>query len=199
MPRRLAQLKRSAREGHPTTFITLTVNAQRGQSPEDRAQELVEAMRVMFKRARRKFRKEKLEYLAVFEETKRGEPHLHILARAPFIPQKWLSDQMDELIQAPIVDIRRVGSAWGAARYVAKYVAKGPKSFGTLKRYWQTPGYNPVSDEERSRRREFGSGWSVEKQSIYLLSEDWRKMGYHVEWLSDTEIAVVPTGLNNTS
>lgn len=199
MPRRLGQLKRNARDGNPTTFITLTVNAQDGQSTNDRARQLVEAMRIMFKRARRKFTKEKLEYLAVFEETKRGEPHLHILARAPYIPQRWLSEQMDELIQSPIVDIRRVNSARGAARYVAKYVAKGPKSFGTLKRYWQTPGYNPAAEDKRKRNDEFGSGWCVEQSSLYILAEQWRNMGYIVEWPDDTSIQCIGRVNGDTS
>ncbi len=95
-----------------------------------------DALKILIKRARRKFTKSPIEYLAVFEETKKGEPHLHILMRAPFIPQRWLSETMDELINAPIVDIRKVGAAKNAARYVAKYVGKGPKPFAALKRYW---------------------------------------------------------------
>jgi hypothetical protein len=153
-PRRLRQLKHLAASGHPTTFLTLTVNPAHGQSVNERARELSDALKIMVKRARRKFRKAAIEYIAIFEETKRGEPHLHLLARAPFIPQRWLSATMQELIEAPIVDIRKVHSARHVAFYVAKYIAKGPKPFGSLKRYWATPGYqvdrreHAASDDE---------------------------------------------------
>ena len=56
-PFRIAALKRYAMDGNPTTFMTLTVNPQTGESPQDRAQALVDAFRIMIKRARRKFRK----------------------------------------------------------------------------------------------------------------------------------------------
>lgn len=179
---------REAREGNPSTFITLTVNPIRGESAAERAAELVDAMRTMFKRARRKFTKQKLEYLAVFEETKKGEPHLHILARAPFIPQAWLSEQMAELIQAPIVDIRRVNSARGAAQYVAKYVAKGPKSFGSLKRYWSTPGYAVGCKRKQRAKDEWGSPWRIEQEPLFLLYEKWTSMGFAPEWDGDHTI-----------
>lgn len=149
-PFRVSSLKRLAVDGNPTTFITLTVNPAHGQDRQERAQQLSDAWKIVVKRARRRWKKGEIEYLCVFEETKKGEPHLHILCRAPYIPQKWLSQQMDELISAPVVDIRRVGAAKNAARYVAKYVGKGPKAFAALKRYWKSKNYDqseqPVPD-----------------------------------------------------
>jgi hypothetical protein len=194
MPYRLSDLKRTARNGQPTTFLTLTVNPARGQSPEGRARELVEAMRTMFKRAGRKFRKQKLEYLAVFEETKKGEPHLHVLMRAPFIPQRWISEQMDELIAAPIVDIRRVTNANLAARYVAKYVAKGPKSFGSLKRYWSTPGYDLDKPTKEQRAQQKAQHWWVIDTPLWLLAEQWATFGRVVLWINDNEIIAPSDG-----
>jgi hypothetical protein len=192
-PFRIAALKRAAIKGNPTTFITLTVNPQRGQSPEERAAELSNAARIMFKRARRKFRKASIEYLAVFEATKRGEPHLHIIARAPFIPQRWLSDTMGELIAAPIVDIRKVGSQRGVARYVAKYISKGPKPFATLKRYWCTPGFAPPLKRVDDADCPWGSGWRVVKVPLIVLADIWRSHARHVEWSGENEI-IAPTG-----
>lgn len=188
MPHRLAGLKRLARDGQPTTFLTLTVNPATGQSPEGRARELVDAMRIMLKRAKRKFRKSEIEYLAVFEETKKGEPHLHMLMRAPFVPQKWISATMDELIAAPIVDIRRVTSARLAAQYVAKYVAKGPKSFGSLKRYWATPKYDLTAPEARVVDAERGTGWWVVKEPLFIIAEQWLGLRRVVEWVTQNEI-----------
>jgi hypothetical protein len=81
---------------------------------------------------------ERLHYMACAEETKAGEPHLHILLRAPFIPQQWISEQMEDLIQSPIVWIERIKSTKSAIAYVSKYVAKAPAQFGKSKRYWMS-------------------------------------------------------------
>lgn len=190
LPYRVRGLKRAAADGNPTTFITLTVNPAHGQSPEARARELSDAWRIVVKRARRKFRKCPLEYLAVFEETKKGEPHLHILARAPYIPQRWLSDQMAELIEAPVVDIRAVHSKRHVAVYVAKYVGKGPKAFGSLKRYWQTPRYVP-SKKKKSIEDEFHpNGWNVVRSPLWMLAQQYRFMGHDVVEVGVREIWV---------
>jgi hypothetical protein len=187
-PRRLNKLKRLAMNGEPTTFLTLTVNPIRGESPTERARELVDAMRILFKRARRRWPKHELEYLAVFEETKKGEPHLHILLRAPYMPQKWISDTMNELIQAPIVDIRRVWRKHLVARYVAKYVAKGPKSFGDLKRYWHTKRYDTIGLKRVNEDDYWGSGWRCEQEPLWLIAERWQKQGYDVVIVSSSEL-----------
>ena len=183
MPHRLASLKRMATDGQPTTFLTLTVNPETNQTPEGRARDLVDAMRIMMKRARRKFTKSPIEYMAVFEETKKGEPHLHMLLRAPFVPQKWISETMNELIRAPIVDIRQVKSA----RLVAQYVAKGPKSFGTLKRYWSTFGYDLQRKTREEIETEKRSHWWVVQEPLFIIAQSWQSLGRVVVWISDNE------------
>ncbi len=187
-PFRIASLKRQAVDGQPTTFITLTVNPAHGETAEGRARELSNAWKIVVKRARRKFTKGPLEYLAVFEETKKGEPHLHILARCPFIPQRWLSDAMNELIAAPIVDIRAVGHAKNAARYVAKYVGKGPKPFAKLKRYWQSKGYDLASVRVPKEDTPWGSGWRMVREPLIVLADIWRAQWRPVEWIGENEI-----------
>jgi hypothetical protein len=187
-PYRIADLKRQAMDGKPTTFITLTVNPLMGQSAQERAQQLSDAWKIVVKRARRKFAKAPLEYMAVFEETKKGEPHLHILARAPFIPQRWLSRAMDELISAPIVDIRKVGHVKNAARYVAKYVGKGPKAFAALKRYWASHGYS-LSEKPKPEKHDHPTGgWQVWKEPLIVVMDVLRCWCLKPEWISDSEI-----------
>jgi len=177
-----------ASDGQPTTFITLTVNPRHGQDRVERARELSNAWKIVVKRARRKFTKAPLEYLAVFEETKKGEPHLHILCRAPFIPQRWLSAAMDELIHAPVVDIRKVHGTREAARYVAKYVGKGPKAFAELKRYWQSKGYNLNPDAIKPKGEKPDSGWRVWKEPLVFLIDIFRAQWLEPEWITDYEI-----------
>lgn len=99
------------------------------------------------------------EYLAICEKTKAGEPHLHILFRSGFIPQKLISDWMNELEEAPIVDIRKIRNEKAAVAYVSKYIGKAPGQFGTFKRYFSTRGYEIKDDEageaDESERPEF--------------------------------------------
>jgi len=187
-PYRVAGLKRLAMAGAPTTFITLTVNPHHGQNRQDRARQLSDAWKIVVKRARRKFTKAPLEYLAVFEETTKGEPHLHILCRAPFIPQRWLSDQMNELIEAPVVDIRKVGTAKNAARYVAKYVGKGPKAFEALKRYWCSQGWNLEEPLERRNVGDPHQSWVVWQEPLCVIRDILSQWGGQAVWINDNEI-----------
>ena len=140
-PRRQAQLVASAKRGLPDTFITLTSNPARYENAIERARALANAWRIIVKRIKRKYGYASLPYLCVFEATKKGEPHLHILARSKWIDQKWLSAQMAELTGAPIVDIRRITVGKAIAAYISKYVGKEPHRFARCKRYWSTRDY----------------------------------------------------------
>lgn len=176
-PRRMAALKKQAAAGNPSTFLTLTVNPMLGGTVEERAQQLSDALKVLIKRARRKFRKSRIEYFAVFEETRKGEPHLHILLRAPYLPQRWLSAVMNELISSPIVDIRRIHGRRQVVNYIAKYVSKGPRAFGTMKRYWASQGYDPRESGPERVADEFGSRWYAVKIPLFLIEEEWKAAG----------------------
>lgn len=137
-PWRQKQLWGQAMSGNPTTFITLTVNPAIFSSPAERARELVRAWRLTRAAMKRRWKLTRIPFLAVFEKTQRGEPHLHILARLPFMAQAWLSAQMQRLIGAPVVDIRRVRNVRDVARYVSKYVSKEPQMWEGCKRYWSS-------------------------------------------------------------
>lgn len=80
----------------------------------------------------------KFDFIAFFERTEKGWPHLHILARSKWLDSKWLSAQCAELLGSPVVDVKRVQSAKGVARYVTKYVTKALVKFATLKRYYSS-------------------------------------------------------------
>lgn len=153
-PRRLRDLKKLARSGAPDMFITLTVNPEVGESPADRARLLVENWRRARRAAIKRFSLKELPFIAIFEKTKRGEPHLHILARSRFIPHEWLSRFMGDAIGAPVVDIRRVKNQKQAVAYVSKYVGKAPHSFEGTKRYWRSQDFaiSPGIQEKAARR-----------------------------------------------
>lgn len=135
-PRRRSKLIALAVAGHPNKVLTLTIDSHVGNSPVERRALLHDAWKRLVKRILRHFRWKDFQYMAFIEKTKLGEPHLHILLRCPFIPQKWLSAQMKDLVNSPVVWIEQVKGTARAIRYVTKYVGKAPAQFGTAKRYW---------------------------------------------------------------
>lgn len=137
-PMRQKQLQFKGREGKPNKFLTLTVRAGNDDDQAAQARSLVQAWRTIRRRARKEFHTGRIEFLAVFENTQFGAPHLHILCRMQFVPQAWISRQMRALLDSPICDIRRVRSRKQAAWYVSKYVSKAPTRWKGCKRYWRS-------------------------------------------------------------
>lgn len=180
-PRRKRELQALAQNGNPNTFITLTVNPARGEGADDRARMLSWALRKMVKAAKRKYKLKEFQYIAVFEATKKGEPHLHILARVKWIDQAWLSNQMRSLIGAPIVDIRRITSLSMAAAYVAKYIGKDPQRFVKCKRYWTTKGWKIVKQERTEEEGYWAPTWEFRNVDLGWVETCWQAMGWLTE------------------
>lgn len=172
---------RDAKHGFPNTFITLTANPARFDSPDARARKLVEAWRTVRRRACKKYGYKSIPFICVFERTKKGEPHLHILCRTKWLDQRWLSAQMAKEISAPIVDVRRVTNQEQAACYCAKYLGKDPSKFLGSKRYWRSidwllptldliPGDMPLLDT-----------WTRHKISLNEVEAECRRQGLWVK------------------
>lgn len=169
-PARRRQLMAQAASGAPERFITLTIDPSAAPDAEARLRLLSHAWKVIIKRLRREHPTADIEYMAVVEETQAGEPHLHILARCPYIPQRVLSNWMRELAQSPIVDIRRVKGVKQAVQYVAKYIAKAPAQFGHAKRYWQSRKYQPASDLNEGEEQPIKEPWTIIPYSLNTIA-----------------------------
>lgn len=139
---RLRELRDIAADGNPSTFITLTVHPDDYYSPDLAARALSHAWRMIRQAAARDGYADKIPFLAVFETTRRGWPHLHILARTPYLPQRWLSQRAHAYGVGRVCDIRRVWNRRHASRYIAKYVSKAPHRFSGVKRYWRSQDYS---------------------------------------------------------
>lgn len=159
-PRLRRRLRRLAANGLPERLLTLTCRPSAYPNPTAAAQ----AIHAAWARIRRAIREQRphphLEYLAVWERTKRGWPHLHILFRGPYVPQAWLSDMMEELADSPIVDIRRISSPTEAAAYVSKYLCKDPSPFGFKHRYLRSRHW-PLENLEHWRTKKAEPGTVV--------------------------------------
>lgn len=149
-PARRRQLIQLAALGTPNKCLTLTINAKIGDSPSDRCRILHHSWTILVKRIKRLLKIKQLPYFAFLEKTRAGEAHLHILLRCKFIPQRWISQQMDELCQSPIVWIEAIKSTKKAIAYVTKYVGKAPERFDSGKRYYRSQSYlaNVETDDE---------------------------------------------------
>lgn len=182
-PHRRRALIREAKEGKPNRFLTLTVNPNWFNSPEERAMRLSKAWRLTVAAYRHRWPNRKLEYLAVFEATAKGEPHLHLVVRGDFISQKWLSAQMKQRMGAPIVDVRKVQDEKQVVSYITKYISKRAIKFGTAKRYWRSAGYLAVSPRKRRRERNAGCIFYTMTRHIIRYAGDLLAKGYKLGFM----------------
>jgi len=127
-------------------MITLTNAPSPTHTPEQAFRAASIAVNTLVKRIRRHYPRDPFEYLLVWELHKNGYPHAHLLVRSTYIPQHVLSAWWTELTGNPVVDVRRAGGPWGAARYVSKYLTKSlavppnMKHWRTSRSFWPTPG-----------------------------------------------------------
>ncbi len=93
-----------------------------------------------------------LPFITVIERTELGWPHLHILLRCRYIPWAWLSSQMEELLESPVVRVERIRNKSRIVGYVSKYIGKDPHKFKTCKRYWQSQDFDLRPAREKPDR-----------------------------------------------
>lgn len=178
-PRRRAALQAKAMDGQPTTFITLTIRPDFAPTRGERARALAKAWRNLRLYAMRRFKLKEFPFLAIFEPTESGNPHLHILARVRYLPQKWISLVMLKYLGSPVVDIRAVRKRKTIARYVSKYISKSPTRFEGCKRYWPSKDWIPENKKWQRPACEPGTvdalrqvpSWQVARE---YLARGWR-------------------------
>jgi len=181
---RTKRLVEEAKTGLPTIFITLTSKKRASLTASQAAVLLAHAWRQVRKEYIREHGKGSLAFFAVFEQTKRGWPHLHIVARCKYLDQKWLSRRMRALHDSPVVDVRKIHGLRKVAAYVSKYIGKNPHRFEGVKRYWRSLDYLlPLEAEERDPWQEIPD-WEVVKRLWIFVAQDLEAEGWEVvaEW-----------------
>lgn len=146
-------------------MLTLTCNPAKYETRDDAAHDMRRAWVLMRKKIAKRFGIVKLPFIVVFERHKSGWPHMHLLIRAPFLAQKWLSQEWQALTGAMHVDIRKIRGPREAAMYVAKYIGKEPFAFEGCKRWWRSHNYDQTPDEEREPVR-FGAHWHRSRKDV---------------------------------
>jgi hypothetical protein len=173
--------------GQPNRFLTLTVNPAWFASPDERARELVRAWRNLRRRIMRDKKWKHLPFLAVFEQTKKGEPHLHIVLRCGYIDHQFISDAMLEMIGAPIIDIRAVKDKKQVAWYIAKYLGKDPRSYEGTKRYWRSKDWEDLAKKQKPLHAEDGATWKIVQENVFDFAKSVIIFGAReVRWIADS-------------
>ncbi len=147
-PRRKHRLAQEAIAGNPNRFLTITSRYKQDGCPHAAARALVKAWRIIRTEYEKKHGKGSLQFLAVFEATKKGWPHLHIVVRSGWIDWHWLKKRMSYLLDSPSVDIRKIKSVQQLSHYLTKYLTKKPEAFKGTKRYWRSLRFLTPSSEE---------------------------------------------------
>ena len=181
-PERTRQLIGEAKSGRPDLFITLTSIFSPGADPAAAARQLVKAWRTVRSEYLKKNGKGSLPFLAVFEETKNGWPHLHIVARCKWLSQRKLADRMEELTGARVCWVERLKTTRKVANYVAKYIGKNPFRFFGTKRYWRSLDYLAVVADDDPAPGGDPPMWEVFRGSVTRCIMEWCDQGWVAEY-----------------
>jgi len=124
-------------------LITLTLPYQPGADPAEQLDRMNAAWLLLWKRIKRRQGDKAVGYAKIVELTRKGTPHLHIAADCGYLPQRWLSVQWHELSGAAVVDVRRVTTEAGLARYLSKYLTKAVSAVSSRRKYSASRGFLP--------------------------------------------------------
>jgi len=162
-PFKLRKLRGEIARGQPDMLMTLTSNPAIGETPAERAFLVVASFQKFIKRAARHLKLKRISYFVVIEATKRGEPHLHVAMRCPFIPQRLLAAWWQAYTGAHIVRVERIRSQHAVARYISKYLSKSPVTFRATvsadgeqrsrqtRRYWHSQDWCVVTVDKKQK------------------------------------------------
>lgn len=180
-PIKRVEIEGKARAGDATHFVTLTVKPARyANSAAGRAEAAADLQGAWRKVRRTALRRGlRLPFIAVFEGTENGWPHLHMLVRTEgFLSQRWLSAQMAKLIGAPVVHIRR------ARPSDSHYIAKAPVSFPGRRRCWSSADWLLVRLVEFARQvwRRLPFSLDVLECRLRSLRWDYIRAPRRLEW-----------------
>lgn len=171
------RLLRRLRYASPNLFITLTTSERTAPTPEEAYHVANHAIAPLMKRWRRRFPNDRVEYFLVWEKTKRGWPHAHILLSAPSVSKHWLSDQWRELTGSYIIDLQKVSSSTHAAGYLTKYLTKDPAVPKGQRRWRRSKGFFVVQDERKTDPLPILSKWERQPRPVASQAAFWLRKG----------------------
>lgn len=151
----------------PTKLITLTINPQLFITPRDAFNATRRKVSDLSKLIRKHHGD--FEYLRILEVTKKGWPHYHLVAKCPYVPQSWLSQQWAALTGAKIVDIRKIKKHDNVYHYVMKYLCKQGYIEWTNRRVCWSKSFFPKPDEKEKFRSPYFAKTVIAKHPADVL------------------------------
>ena len=152
-PMRLSRARALARAGKPERMITLTTRPKPGWAIEPSVRWFRRRWSLLLARIRRTFGA--FEYMQITELHKSNWPHMHILTRGCYIPQRMLSAWWLELTGSYKVYIQKIDNTWKGVREATKYCLKTARAFHqtcpSLPVYTKSRGWSPDKDDDEKR------------------------------------------------
>lgn len=165
------------KSGEPDRELTLTAPAEPGTDPREIARRMKKAFTKLVARIRKTFGL--FEYALVWELTKKGTPHAHILFRGTYISKRWISSQWVALGFGPVVFIQSVKShglhAAHACKYLAKATGQTAMELAPLRLVQKSSGYILKKDPPKTTDRFPGYRWAMEPSSFAFNVEFFQK------------------------
>lgn len=186
-PRQKRRLLRCLESTRVDALLTLTCARNHYPDPRTAFVYLSRQIPHLIKRLRRAYPLVSIEYFCVWEKTSAGWPHVHVLLRGPYIPQRLLARHWSQLARSPVVDIRAVRQDGDAARYLSKYLTKQPavppgyRRFRTSQSFWQ--GDRPT----RPPRDPSAPAWSMRRDCLAYIVSTWTAAGLVVSFAHPSE------------
>lgn len=171
-PKKARRLAKRIQRTKAQRFVTLTIRPAEGESAEEALDRLNRAWRIVWKRIKREQGAKAVGYVRIVELTKRGVPHLHIALDSGFVPQRRLSGWMGAIVGSPIVDIRKIKSERGLARYLAKYLTKAHETLENRRKWSATRRFLPPEDRVPLEEGELPLTWTwVKGDEDHVLTQ----------------------------
>lgn len=121
---------------------------------------------------------QRFEYFLVWERTKAGWPHAHILLAAGGVAKRWLSANWRELTGSYIIDLQPISSPEHAAHYLTKYLTKDPQVPAGFRRWRRSKGFFQTHLEPPIFKLPTKAKWQRQPNSTRLQALLWFNDGY---------------------
>ena len=176
-PRKRAIWIQRLTAGKPEREITLTCPVGKFASSDCAAILMKKAWAKLVGKIRRVWGP--FEYALVFELTKNGTPHMHILCRGSYIAQKWISRWWDKLGIGPVVYIQSVKGEKLHAAHACKYLAKANGQSAAILaplRIIQTSSNYELEQPEKTLPEKYPDMiWTWDRRSSSEIAADFEK------------------------
>lgn len=142
------KVMQAAKEGNPNIFLTLTCDSKRYDTPEEAARDMKRGLVLLRRQIARRFNVKNVPFIVVFERTKKGWPHMHLLMRGSYMHWKKLRGMWQSIVGAAQIDIRFIKRKEHVLHYVTKYIGKDLAAFKGCKRWWRSHNYSEADADD---------------------------------------------------